>query len=242
MPSLESNPRAPLLSESHRIENGMFPKFRGPGIFSGPTLSESTILELLNCPDETERDRLTVQWRDHKLKELNFVGIVAALLTGCLTSTGSWPTILPGQAQPWQIRTCWYVGTMFGLASIFSAADQTIWLHRIAAHNAGLPHLRLLLKGDARRKDGFVIPKRRRMFTWQLPVMFLTCCAVTMIIGIWVLVWTAAANTISGSGWGGNANSAVTFSTITALIFTVFFMGQRTLRIPIQELNEDVDE
>jgi hypothetical protein len=41
-------------------------------------LSESTIVDLLNCPDKTERDRLTVQWRDNKLKELNFVGIVVS--------------------------------------------------------------------------------------------------------------------------------------------------------------------
>jgi hypothetical protein len=90
---------------------------------------------------------------------------------------------------------------MFGLASILSAADQTIWLHRIAAHRAGLPYLRLLLKGEARRRDGLVVPRRRRMFTWQLPVMFLTCCTVTMIIGIWVLVWTAAAQAVREFVW-----------------------------------------
>jgi len=205
-------------------------------------LSESTILELLNCQDKTERDHLTAQWLDHKLKELNFVGIVAALLTGCLTSTGSWPNLLTGQSQPWQIRTCWYIGIMFGLASILSAADQTIWLHRTAAHRDAHSHLRLLLKGKARRTDGYVIPQRRRMFTWQLPVMFLTCCAVTMIIGIWVLVWTAAANTIGEFGWGNNAKSAVTFTTITAFVFSIFLMGRRTLRIPLQELEEDSDE
>jgi hypothetical protein len=90
---------------------------------------------------------------------------------------------------------------MFGLASILSAADQTIWLHRIAAHRTGMPYLRLLLKGDARRTAGSVVPKRRRMFTWQLPVMFLMCCTVTMIIGIWVLVWTAAAKAVGELVW-----------------------------------------
>lgn len=46
---------------------------------SGPSLSESPILDLLNCPEKHERDRLTEQWRDHKLKELNFVGVVVRL-------------------------------------------------------------------------------------------------------------------------------------------------------------------
>ena len=31
---------------------------------------------LLNTDDEQERDDLTKRWRDHKLSELNFVGIV----------------------------------------------------------------------------------------------------------------------------------------------------------------------
>ena len=34
---------------------------------------------LLNAEDPKERDELTRQWRDHKLQELNFVGIVVSI-------------------------------------------------------------------------------------------------------------------------------------------------------------------
>jgi cytochrome c biogenesis protein CcdA len=66
-----------------------------------------SILLLLTAETEEERDELTKQWRAHKLEELNFVGVVGALLLGCLTSTGSWPTILPnGRSAPWTAQTC----------------------------------------------------------------------------------------------------------------------------------------
>jgi hypothetical protein len=81
MPGSESDVREPLLPRGRGIRSGLFRMYRGLGILSGPTLSESTIVELLNCPDEKERDRLTLQWRDHKLEELNFVGIVVSRST-----------------------------------------------------------------------------------------------------------------------------------------------------------------
>ena len=49
---------------------------------------------LLNTEDHDHRDELTKQWRDHKLAELNFVGVVVssfilgfnADLLGCTSS------------------------------------------------------------------------------------------------------------------------------------------------------------
>ncbi|KAF2420736.1 hypothetical protein EJ08DRAFT_702330 [Tothia fuscella] len=227
--------------DSRHIKSGILNLFSGPGTFSAPSLSESPIIDLLNEANKTKRDQLVEKWRDHKLQELNFVGVVAALLTGCLTSTGSWPNILAGDdRQPWQIRTCWYVGIIFGLASILSAAGQTIRLHRISAHQEAPTRLRLLLKGKARRTNGYIIPSRFRMYIWQLPVVFLTCAVVCMIVGIWVLVWTATIERGSFV-WKANSKSAVVFTIFATLVSVVFVMGQRALHMPIHEM-EDVDE
>lgn len=46
-------------------------------LFSSNT-TYGPIYRLLNVEDEKERDRLTERWRDHKLQELNFVGIVVS--------------------------------------------------------------------------------------------------------------------------------------------------------------------
>lgn len=46
-------------------------------LFSSST-TYGPIYRLLNTHDEKERDRLTERWKDNKLQELNFVGIVVS--------------------------------------------------------------------------------------------------------------------------------------------------------------------
>jgi hypothetical protein len=50
-------------------------------IFSGGLIAPAdttyaTIMILLNSTDAEEQDNLTTQWRDHKLNELSFIGVV----------------------------------------------------------------------------------------------------------------------------------------------------------------------
>jgi len=48
------------------------------GIVAPDAIAYQPIEILLNTEDKAERDELTRQWRDHKLEELNFVGIVVS--------------------------------------------------------------------------------------------------------------------------------------------------------------------
>lgn len=60
------------------------------------TTTYDPIFALLNEDSEEERDRLTKRWVDHKLEELNFVGIVVSTypLT-CIPQTEGINTVLP---------------------------------------------------------------------------------------------------------------------------------------------------
>jgi hypothetical protein len=79
----------------------------------------------------------------------------SALLAGVLTSTGSWPNILPnGERSPWSVRTSWYCGIILSLFSILSAADQTVRLHRLSSHRDGLKNIRKLLAKNCEAKTG----------------------------------------------------------------------------------------
>ena len=69
--------------------------FLGGGIYAPAAATYDPIEILLNAEDAKEKDELTIKWRDNKLSELSFIGVVAALLAGVLTSTGSWPQVLP---------------------------------------------------------------------------------------------------------------------------------------------------
>lgn len=51
-------------------------RFLGGGIYCPDSTTYDPIEILLNTESEDERDDLTVKWRDNKLSELNFVGVV----------------------------------------------------------------------------------------------------------------------------------------------------------------------
>jgi hypothetical protein len=115
-----------------------------------------------------------------------------------LTSTGSWPDILPdGRDKPWPVRTAWYCGIILSLFSILTAADQTVRLRRLSSHRDAWKNIRKLLskpKGKPKRskKTGRIQPQKGTVYTLQLPVMFLTTATLCMIIGMFLHVWSAA--------------------------------------------------
>lgn len=133
----------------------------------------------------------------------------SALLAGVLTSTGSWPNILPnGKESPWSVRTSWYCGIILSLFSILSAADQTVRLHRLSSHRDGLAQIRKLLAnaGEKTRsaKPGRIRPSMVQIMTWQMPVMFLTTATLCMIIGMFLHVWSATTHLKRPTLWDDN--------------------------------------
>ncbi|OAL06446.1 hypothetical protein IQ06DRAFT_236529 [Phaeosphaeriaceae sp. SRC1lsM3a] len=209
-------------------------RFFGGGIYAPDPSTYDPIKILLNTDDERERDELTVRWRDNKLSELNFVGIVSALLAGVLTSTGSWPNILPnGEKSPWSVRTSWYCGIILSLFSILSAADQTVRLHRLSSHRDGLSEIRKLLGKDGEKtrsaKHGRIRPSMLQIMTWQMPVMFLTTATLCMIVGMFLHVWSATTHLKTPALWDDNTKVAITYTVIALASVVVFFVGQISL-------------
>lgn len=54
-------------------------QFFGGGIYAPDPSTYDPIEILLNTEDEKERDELTTKWRDNKLSELSFVGVVVRI-------------------------------------------------------------------------------------------------------------------------------------------------------------------
>jgi hypothetical protein len=128
----------------------------------------------------------------------------SALLAGVLTSTGSWPTILTnGEPSPWFVRLSWYCGIILSLLSIISAADQTVRLHRLSSHRDGLANIHKLLSKGSRlkRKTGRRAPSLLQIMTWQMPVMFLITATVCMVVGMFLLVWSATSHLGDVTKW-----------------------------------------
>lgn len=136
----------------------------------------------------------------------------SALLANVLTSTGSWPNLLPpGTATPWPVRTCWFSGIAFALASVLTAADQTIRLHRMAGHRHGLALIRRSLRtaAGANGRSGSTHHKYRprpmQVYAWQLGVLFLGATVGCIVAGMVFLVWSAMVDDLqNGRGFGDN--------------------------------------
>lgn len=256
-PMLRSSSSAAKPDSAHSYF-GTVLHFFGGGIYAPDAATYDPIEILLNTEDQKEKDELTVRWRDNKLSELSFIGVVAALLAGVLTSTGSWPQVLPsGRESPWPIRTAWYCGIILSLFSILTAADQTVRLHRLSAHRDGLDGIRRLLaktNGERKhsKKTGRRAPSLLQVFTWQMPVMFLTTATISMIIGMFLHVWSATRHLHSSEWWDDNSKVrapflpsclslrlipfqvALTFTVVALTSIILFFAGQVSLYTPEQ--------
>ncbi|KAK3722479.1 hypothetical protein LTR37_002471 [Vermiconidia calcicola] len=195
-------------------------------LFSSSTVFDA-IYHLLNAEDEEEKDRLTERWRDSKLEELNFMGIVGGLLAAVLTSTNSWPNVLSdGTTQSWQVRACWFSGLACALACVLTAASQSIRLHRISSLPNGNACIRALLSSRAKGRQGEVLPRRTHVFLWQMSVLYLMCIVFIMVAGMFVLLWSA----VGGKDWwDGQVQLAITFTCVVFVIACVFACEQYTL-------------
>lgn len=215
-------------------------QFFGGGVYAPDPSTYDPIEILLNTEDKDEQDGLTIKWRDNKLSELNFVGIVSALLAGVLTSTGSWPTILSnGKLSPWPVRTSWYCGIILSLFSLLSAADQTVRLHRLSSHRDGLENIRKVFSRSRRARGSSAASKRLKpsmiqVITWQMPVMFLTTATVCMIVGLFLHVWSATRHLNRPGLWDDNTKVAVVYSIVALASILVFVVGQVALYSPIR--------
>jgi hypothetical protein len=73
------------LNDQPKRESGCFcaPQLFGGGIYLPDPSTYDPIEILLNTHDKNHREELTRKWRDNKLSELNFVGVVVRTFDAC---------------------------------------------------------------------------------------------------------------------------------------------------------------
>ncbi|KAG5661755.1 hypothetical protein KAF25_003994 [Fusarium avenaceum] len=157
--------------------------------FEGHSTACDTIIRMLNEDDKDKKDEMTKNWRNHKLQELSFVGTLGALLASCLSSTSSWPDVLPnGRNKPWTVRTLWFSGLVFALFSVVVAGIQSMRLHRLSAHPDGLKMIRSSL-GRKRLYDSKSLPSLLQVYAWEFSLAFLVLSVSCMVLGLTILIW-----------------------------------------------------
>ncbi|CZT23237.1 uncharacterized protein RCC_08948 [Ramularia collo-cygni] len=216
---------------AHKIGLGMRTVRRALMLEDG---SYDSIRIIINTRDAEERDRLTERWQTHKLEELNFVGIVGALLASCLTSTGDWPNVLGnGRTQPWTVKTCWFAGILFALFTVLIVAQQSMSLHRLCAHRDGLQRFRDCMTHPNLDKDGAYRPRRLRVQVWQIGPLFLAASVFCMIGGMGIMLWVGTRvgpyKSSTEPWWDSNAKMATTWTIMLAVAISGFLVSQRGL-------------
>ncbi|KAF5664687.1 hypothetical protein FHETE_6958 [Fusarium heterosporum] len=180
--------------------------------FEGHSTSCDTIIRMLNEHDEKKRDEMTKNWRNHKVEELNFVGTLGALLASCLSSTSSWPDVLPnGRNKPWLVRTMWFSGLVFALFSVVIAGVQSMRLHRLSSHPDGLKMIRDSL-GRKRLSDNKALPSWLQVYAWEFSLAFLVLAVLCMVVGLTILIWAGTEygpqKPKDASWWDGNSKAS----------------------------------
>ncbi|KAI1266345.1 hypothetical protein F5Y18DRAFT_26878 [Xylariaceae sp. FL1019] len=204
------------------------------GLIAPSETTYDSIHIILNTTDREKQNDLTRRWMDHKLEELNFVGVVGALLSGCLTSTGSWPNVLDnGRKKPWVVRAFWHCGIIFAVFAVLIAVMQGLRLHRLSAHRDGLELIRKSMSkdGNTHSSDHHIVikPKSSLVYAWQASFSFLVAAVFCLIAGMLVLVWVGASpgpDKSANDFWDDGALLALVFTIVVVLSTLVFFMVQ----------------
>lgn len=201
--------------------------------FEGHSTACDTMIRMLNESDKDKKDEMTKNWRNHKLQELSFVGTLGALLASCLSSTSSWPDVLPnGRNKPWTVRTLWFSGLVFALFSVVVAGIQSMRLHRLSAHPDGLKMIRNSL-GRKRLSDNKSLPSLLQVYAWEFSLAFLVLSVSCMVVGLTILIWAGAEfgplKPKDDGWWDANSKMAVTFTIILGLATVVLGLSQAAL-------------
>nr|CEG05107.1 unnamed protein product [Fusarium clavum] len=201
--------------------------------FEGTSTGCDTIIQMLNEDDKELKDEMTKNWRNHKLEELKFVGTLGALLASCLSSTSSWPDVLPnGKSKPWLVRAMLYSGLILALFSVLVAGIQSMRLHRLSAHPDGLELIRHSL-GRRRRSDNKALPSWLHVYAWEFSLAFLVLAVLFMVVATTILIWAGARygpwKPEGTNWWEGNAKMAVLFTSVLGLAVVFLILSQGAL-------------
>lgn len=163
-------------------------------LFGGWGTSSELLEDVL---DDSSDDLSMVQkWREQKNRELNFVGLTAALIAGVTAAAFTWPSI---ENSPAATPALWYSSLIFSIVSILSAMQQGNLLYKLTSRSNGLRRLQAMLRSN-RQVGGKWQESKGQHFVWQTPLMLLNFSFWLFLIGLMIMVFNAAVASKEGLG------------------------------------------
>ena len=122
-----------------------------------------------------------------------------ALVSGITASAFTWPTLPP---TLWPVYALWYSSLTLSLTSISAATQQAVALYRLSSVPNNLLQIRRLLGDETSTNAGHVEPRLWQLYIWQIPLLLLNTGIYAFVIGLAVLLWSAAKS--MSYVWGAN--------------------------------------
>ncbi|KAJ8114816.1 hypothetical protein OPT61_g3396 [Boeremia exigua] len=183
--------------------------------------------------DSTKIAQALATWRQRKLAELQFITIACTVLAAAVIGSFSWTTI---EEAHWLTHGFWHSSLIFSILGILLCASEVTVLHLLGPvdtrpkyheRSAFEKYKALLLSpSNDSRTPGFV-PRKKMVFTWQGPLMFMSYSVCAFLAGLTVLVCSPLIQ--GGPGWTAGHSIAVVYLTAfagagTAFVFCSFWV------------------
>ncbi|KAH6633379.1 hypothetical protein C7974DRAFT_170392 [Boeremia exigua] len=177
-------------------------------------------------PDSTKIAQALATWRGRKLAELQFITIACTVLAAAVIGSFSWTTI---EEAHWLTHGFWHSSLIFSVLGILLCASEVTVLHLLGPVETRPKHHErsdfekykpLLLSRSNNLREPHFIPRRKMVFTWQGPLMFMSYSVCTFLAGLTVLVCTPLIH--GGAGWTAGHSIAVMYLTVFAGAGAIF--------------------
>lgn len=174
-----------------------------------------------DLPDSTKIAQALAIWRGRKLAELQFISIAVSsrclqlrtwlilrkctVLAAAVIGSFSWTTI---EEAYWLTHGFWHSSLIFAILGILLCASEVTVLHLLGPVKTSptfhkkedFEKYKPLLLSPSRTPHGpRFVPRKKMVFTWQGPLMFMSYSVCTFLAGLTVLVCTPLIR--GGSGW-----------------------------------------
>ncbi|KAF2849950.1 hypothetical protein T440DRAFT_468999 [Plenodomus tracheiphilus IPT5] len=199
---------------------------------------------------ESRSDSRTIRraissWRTRKLSELQFITIACTVLAAAVIGAFSWTTV---EEAYWLTYGFWHSSLILSILGILLSASEITVLHllgpleqssKFSREDYAVRRYQPLLISCKSEALQIYEPRKKMIFTWQGPVMFMSYSVCAFLAGLTILVCTPFIR--EGRNWGVGHNIATMYLTVLMAGLTTFIFCSYWVYHYV-DMDMDVDE
>ncbi|KAF2281458.1 uncharacterized protein EI97DRAFT_364895, partial [Westerdykella ornata] len=191
----------------------------------GP-MEKIAVLSSEPCPDTSRLVRTITAWRTRKIAELHFVTISCAVLAAAVIGSFSWTFVADAY---WLTYGFWHSSLILSVLGMLLSASEATVLHLLGPLSVSdknstkvdaIQTYSPLLLSPRNNSGRTFVPRKKMIFTWQAPLMFMSYSVCAFLLGLTILVCTPLIR--DGANWTTGHNIAIMYLITFGLAGTLF--------------------